>query len=275
MPATEREPFYAHDSLNTETYDARTALHIAGSSVEGDVEFYVERARRTGGPVLDVGCGTGRVAAALAEDGHEVVGIDLSEPMLLLAERRRSEAHSAVQSRLTFLPADMADFSLGRTFPLIITPFRSFQFMLTTEAQRAALAAFRRHLAPDGELVLDLFDPRLEWLTPGLGQGGGPRSRGEVRHPASGNRVTMDVVERSTDPLRQLLEEVWRIVEVAPDGRELRSATELLALRWSYRSEMRHLLELSGFTAIAEYGDFRGSPPTYGQEQVWVVRRSS
>src|SRR5438552_5870730 len=85
-----RQPraFYEADSLHTEIYDALAASIIAGSPVAGDVEFYRGLAKETGGPVLEVGCGTGRVAMALAADGHDVVGIDLSVPMVRLAEHR-------------------------------------------------------------------------------------------------------------------------------------------------------------------------------------------
>src|SRR5439155_26635114 len=79
-----RQPraFYEADSLSTEIYDALAASIIPGSSVEGDIDFYRRLAGETGGPILDVGCGTGRVATALVADGHEVVGIDLSAPIL-------------------------------------------------------------------------------------------------------------------------------------------------------------------------------------------------
>lgn len=78
----EARDFYAAESLNTAVYDLRAALHISGSPVDGDVEFYRELARGAGGPILDVGCGTGRVAIELARDGHAVLGVDLSAAML-------------------------------------------------------------------------------------------------------------------------------------------------------------------------------------------------
>jgi radical SAM protein with 4Fe4S-binding SPASM domain len=114
--------FYEADSLHTEIYDALGASLIAGSSVDDDTAFYRRLAGETGGPILDVGCGTGRVAAALAADGHEVVGVDLSAPMLRLAERRRAALPAAVAARLSFHRADLAALDLGRHFALIVTP---------------------------------------------------------------------------------------------------------------------------------------------------------
>jgi SAM-dependent methyltransferase len=267
-----REPraFYEGDSLTTEIYDAQAALLIAGSPVEGDVAFYRRLAGETGGPILDVGCGTGRVAVDLASDGHEVVGVDLSAPMLRLAERRRATFPADLADRLTFRRADLMTLDLGRDFALIVAPARVFQFMLTTDAQRQALAALRSHLRPDGRLVLDLFDPRLDLVVSGPND---PRRQMELRHPATGNRVTWEVTARSPDPARQLIVEDWLATELDASGNVLRTDTERLTLRWSLRSEMRLLFELAGLDVVAEYGDFKGGPPAYGREQVWILRR--
>jgi SAM-dependent methyltransferase len=202
-------------------------------------------------------------------DGHEVVGVDLSAPMLRLAGQRRAALDSAVAARLSFREADMTTLDLGRDFALIITPSRVFQFALDTAAQRAALSAMRRHLRPDGRLVLDLFDPLLEFVVPGAPTG----RKGEVVHPSSGNRVTWEVTARNPDPGRQIIVEDWTWRELSTDGETLRTEVERLTLRWSTRSEMRLLFELAGLEVVAEYGDFEGGPPAYGREQVWVLRR--
>jgi SAM-dependent methyltransferase len=263
--------FYEADSLHTEIYDALGPSLVMGSPVEGDTDFYRRLARETGGPILEVGCGTGRVAAALAGDGHEVVGVDLSGPMLRLAEQRREELSADVAARLSFHRADMRTLDLGRAFALIVTPARVFQFMLTSAAQREALAALRMHLRPEGRLVLDLFDPRLDLVVP---TAEGTTRGGELIHPTTGNRVTWEITARRPDPARQLIVEDWTFSEIDASGAVLRTATERLTLRWSLRSEMRLLFELVGFEVRAEYGDFRGAPPAYGREQVWVLGRA-
>jgi SAM-dependent methyltransferase len=269
-----RQPraFYEADSLHTEIYDALTASVIPGSSVEGDIDFYRRLAGETGGPILDVGCGTGRVATALVADGHVVVGIDLSAPMLRLAEQRRAALSPDAAARLAFHQADMTTLDLGREFALIVAPSRVFQFMLTTDAQRQALIALRSHLRPDARLVLDLFDPRLEYVVPSPE---GTARRGELVHPTTGNRVTWEVAGRWPDPARQLVVEDWVATEVDPSGEVLRTETERLTLRWSLRSEMRLLFELTGLEVIADYGDFMAGPPAYGREQVWVLRKAA
>jgi RimJ/RimL family protein N-acetyltransferase/protein-L-isoaspartate O-methyltransferase len=265
----EPRAFYGADSLGTEVYDALAASTIAGSPVEGDIDFYRRLAGETGGPILDVGCGTGRVAVALAADGHEVVGIDLSAPMLRQAGQRRAALPDEVAGRLSFQQADMATLALGRDFALIVAPSRVFQFLLTTEAQRQALAALRAHLRPSGRLVLDLFDPLLDLVVPSTDH----RARGgELVHPTTGTRVTWEVAARMPDPAHQRIVEDWTFREFDASGEVLRTETERLTLRWSLRSEMRLLFELAGLEVVADYGDFRGGPPAYGREQVWVTR---
>jgi len=263
--------FYEADSLHTEMYDALGAELAMASSVGSDTDFYRRLARQTGGPILEVGCGTARVTTALAVDGHEVVGIDLSAPMLRLAERRRETLPVDVAARLSFHRADMRTLDLGRDFALIVTPGRVFQFMLTSATQREALTALRTHLRRNGRLVLDLFDPRLDLVVPGAEA---TIRGGELIHPTTGNRVTWEIGGQGPDPARQLIVEEWTFTETDAAGDVLRTVTEQLTLRWSLRSEMRFLFELVGLDVVAEYGDFKRGPPAYGREQVWVLGRA-
>lgn len=256
------------DSLGTEIYDLQSAAIAPGSTHAGDVAFLRRLAAEVGGPILEIGCGTGRVSAVLAADGFDVVGIDLSPAMLRQAAERRATLPTDVAARLTFMPGDMTTFDLGRTFALIVAPSRVLQFALTSDAQRAALRASRAHLATGGRLVLDLFDPRLEFVVPGSIF---PPRQGEVIHPKTGNRVIWEIVGREPDPAAQLVTSDWSARELGPSGEVLRDQTERLTLRWTTRSEMRLLFELEGLEVLADYGDFDGGPPVYGGEQVWVL----
>ena len=81
------------------------------------------------------------------------------------------------------------------------------------------------------------------------------------------------MLERKNDPLRQQARELWEFRELDAAGGVLRREQEVLTMRWTYRHEMRYLLELAGFVVRSEWSDFRGSPPAYGKEQVWVAQR--
>ena len=259
------------ESLHVEIYDALAAQNIAAGSALNDFEFYRALARETGGPILDIGCGTGRVAAALAADGHEVVGVDVSAPMLRVAERKRAALPADVAARISYQEGDMTELDLGRRFALVVTPFRVFQFALTSDQQRAALDAMRNHLRHDGRLVLDLFDPMLEYVVPAKAM---PRDPVDVVNPATGNRVAWAITNRQPDPARQLIVEDWTFMEFSASGDVLRTESERLTLRWSMRAEMRLLFELTGLDVVADYGDFDGGPPLYGREQVWVLKHA-
>lgn len=136
--------FYTH-ALNTETYDL--GLGRGGSS-RSDIPFYVELAREAGSTVLELACGTGQVTLALAQAGYIVTGLDRSSAMLRVARDKLDRTDPEIVRRVHFLQEDMASFELGTEFDAIFIPFRSFQFLLTTEAQRACLDRVSRHLRP-------------------------------------------------------------------------------------------------------------------------------
>ena len=262
--------FYERSGLNVETYDERTSSDAFGV-LAGDVEIYLGLAERTGGPILDLGGGTGRVAWPLADAGYEVTSLDLSEGMHA-APRLKASQHPAVAHRVSFVRGDMTSFELAEQFGLVVIPFRAFQALLNPRQQRECLAAIMRHIRPGGLLAFHVFDPLLEYLTPEASVGPNPE-RASVRHPTTGNLVRVNAVERHNDPLRQVMEERWEFEEVDLAGAVVRRESERLTMRWTYRYEMRYLLELTGFKVDGEFSDFRGSPPAYGREQVWVVSR--
>jgi SAM-dependent methyltransferase len=261
--------FYETWGLNVETYDERTALEWGRSS--NDAAYFVRQARQIGGPVLELGCGTGRITWPIAEAGIEIVGLDVSEPMIQHARAKSSHANGTAAERATFVLGTMAAFELVRTFRLIIIPFRAFQALLTPTEQRQCLHCIHRHLESDGRAIIDVFDPRLEYLYPGAGNL--HLKLDQVRHPVSGNTVTVEMLAKQNDPLTQVLSERFRFTELDPRGQIVRQEERLLRLRWTYRHEMRYLFELTGFDVVAEYSDFEESPPAYGNEQLWLIRK--
>jgi hypothetical protein len=166
----------------------------------------------------------------------------------------------------------MRNFDLGpRKFELIIVPYRAFQLLLTPEDQLAALAAFRRHLRRNGILALHLFDPDLRFLLPGASP---PIDIGQGTDRDTGRPVEVVVQTDSLDHINQIRRELWRYRVLAADGTIAEEEILELAIRWTFRWEMRHLLQLARFGIEAEFSDFQGSPPGYGKEQIWIAHKS-
>ena len=197
--------FYSRVGINVETYDVRTQQVIEGSAAEGDVEFYRILAEETGGPVLELGSGTGRVAWALARAGIEIFGLEIQDAMLMAAEARRWKEPPEVQDRVEFDMGDMRDFDLGREFSLILIPYRGFQSLLDPEAQRACLRSVHRHLSEDGLLVIHVFDPKLELLVEGSER---VEELPILHDPFNDNLIESRITMRELDRVEQVLREV-------------------------------------------------------------------
>jgi SAM-dependent methyltransferase len=256
-------PEYYDGGPSVEFYDLRTT-DGPDTPIHGDVAFYLGQARRAGGPILDLACGTGRVAVPLARAGFDVTAVDRSPGMLAIA---RAKLRAAPGPRVRFVRGSMTRFAVPGRFALAIIAFRAFQHLLTVREQRACLDRVRHHLRRDGRLIVHLFDPRLEYCLP---QRSAPPMRTTVHDSATGQDVSVSIADRRNDPVSQTFSETWKWT-ITRRGRMVRQHADVMRLRWTYRHEMRHLFELTGYRVVAEYSDFRRSPPRYGAEQIWVV----
>jgi SAM-dependent methyltransferase len=255
---------YYQRGLAVEMYDLFTGQGL----LAGDIAFYLDCAKRFGGPILELGAGTGRILLPLAEAGYDVTGLDMSPAMPAVAAAKLAQ-RPALRDRLRLMEGDMTGFDLYRHFALIIVSARSFQHIVTPEGQRTALQCMRRHLLPGGHLVLDLFDANFELLFAKHDAGPAPR---EARRPSSGQLVRRTVTARHNDPLRQTIREVLRFEEFDAAGNVVAAEETSWTLRWSMRQEIAYLLELCDFEAVEQFSDFNRSPPDYGREQLWIAR---
>jgi SAM-dependent methyltransferase len=226
-------------------YDAIARAYDPWSrSVVEDVPFYVEEALRSGGPVLELGVGTGRIAVPIAAAGVEIVGVDLSGGMLEVARERAQLAGVHVD----LLLGDMRDPPVEGTFPLVICPFRSLLHMETDADRRAALQAVARCLAPAGRFVFDVFTPGADDILETHG-------RWLEREPGIWERADWDEGTRTL---------ILRLR--SPEGE-----TEM-SLAWLSVAEWQELLRDEGFTVDAVHGWFDRSPWRGGEDSVWTCR---
>jgi SAM-dependent methyltransferase len=215
-------------------------------SVTEDVPFYVAEALRSGGPVLELGVGTGRIAVPIAAAGVPVVGVDLSEGMLEVARERAALAGVELDLR----QGDMRDPPVEGTFPLVLCPFRSLLHMETDADRRLALRAVSRGLSPGhGRFVFDVFAPGADDIAETHG-------RWLEREPGIWERADWQEDTR-TLVLRLRSDEV---------------ETEM-SLAWLSVAEWKELLREEGFVVDAVYGWFDRSPWRGGEDSVWVCRR--
>ncbi len=134
-------------------YDSMAFLYDELYGCSDDLDFYLSVARQVGGPLLELGCGTGRVIGRISQEGLECWGLDISKNMLSIARRR--------WPNVKFVQGNMADFSLDRSFRLILIPYRSF-LHLTAEEKQRCLHSCALHLQPNGQLIIHGYLPSEE-----------------------------------------------------------------------------------------------------------------
>ena len=230
-----------------------------------DVDLYVNLARVVGDPILELGCGTGRLVVPLAEAGHHVTGLDLSRPMLARAAAASKAAGVASQVILHQGSMTEADGAPGGPFGLVIVALNGLLHLPALSAQRETLAAARRALDPRGQLVLDLLNPVPEVLR---GLDHAFAHEGSWRLP-DGQRVDKFAARRVFPASQRIETELW-YDRVLSDG-TVRRTTTSYAMRYLHRAELELLLELTGFAEWQVYGGYDLEPFDDGSERLLVT----
>jgi len=216
--------------------------------VEEDLFLLRQFARRSGSPILELGCGTGRALLPLARDGHRVVGVDVSPAMLEIA-RRKVEAEG-LAGRVSLVEQDMRDLTLEERFHLVFAAINSFSHLLTLDEQLATLSRVREHLAPGGLLLLDLFTPDLAHLLEYRGQ----MTLDKVIHDLDGQQLLKFRTE-TVDLARQIIHVTYVVDRIDGQGRVARTLFPF-DMRYLFRYELELLLLHAGFEVEAIYGSY-------------------
>jgi SAM-dependent methyltransferase len=218
---------------------------------EQSVDFYRAEANRQGGPVLELGCGTGHKLIPIASDGHACTGLERSPDMLAEAQRKADERGVPVE----WVPGDMREFDLGRTFGLVFIAANSLLHLHAAGDLVDCFRSVRRHLAPGARLVFDVFNPSVRMLA----QADGVRRRREALSFVDPDRGVVHVeVAETYDAAAQVTHGMWYFstdsegdIVVAP-----------LDIRSIFPQEMPLLLSLGGLRVVERFGDWSRAPFT-------------
>jgi SAM-dependent methyltransferase len=233
-----------------------------------DIPFYLQLAEEHGGPLLDVGCGTGRVMFPLAQAGYEIHGIDNERAMLERAETEL-KAMPNLRKKLTFYEGDIRTFEMPTKFKLTLVPYNGMMHFHDQETQLEVFRQLRKWTRDDGYLVLDL---------PNAGDVFASQDTEAVTlertflEPQTGHMVMQQSVSY-LDRVQQLMRITWIYDEITFDGTLKRTFAPLILYYYFY-SEIRLLLAQTGFEVEEVYGDLDYGPFVDGCERMIVVAKA-
>jgi SAM-dependent methyltransferase len=232
-----------------------------------DVDFYDNLAQISGGAVLELGAGTGRVAVPLAQAGYDIVGIDESLSMIAIA-RRRAESLKLDKGKLEFVEGDMRNFNLVRKFGLIFAAADTFQHLQTTADQRQCISCVVKHLAPSGIFAMSIRSPAtVSWDEVGVAA---PLLLDWTKTDPETGDLLMKFISAEADPAR-MVRRMTYFYDRLHDGQVQRTVFTT-DLRYSTRSEIELLLQQQGLRVTHVYGDYDLSPVGQGDDLIFVAR---
>ena len=213
--------YYAEDGLSAVYYDLITSVD---PTAVGDIDFYASLLPE-GAAVLELGCGTGRVALALAARGHTVVGLDLAPAMAKRAVLKLRRLAPEDAARASFVVGDMTEFSLGRTFDAVLVPYFAFAHLPPGAPRERALDCINRHLAPGGLAAMQLPLASVQRVPTG---DEAERAYIDLVFDAEGRRLSVSVVDGTWEPQTGRYEVVLDYRVRAGDGSDLKRSRERL-----------------------------------------------
>ena len=208
------------------------------------IAFYCDLAKRAGGPVLEIACGSGLVTLPVAAQGLEVTGLDLARPMLEHAHKK-SEARGL---NIRWVEGDARSFDLGEQFRFILVTGNAFQAFLRREDQEDLLASVKRHVAPGGVFAFETRNPSGHDLT---GQSGEEFDQSYIS--VQGYQVSVSSTQ-TYDPIAQVI--YWTSYRRWNDGEHDHEKETHIACRFTHPQELEALLHYNGFQILQQYGNW-------------------
>jgi SAM-dependent methyltransferase len=252
--------------LLAEYYDA--AYAIKKDLV--DLPFYTALAKRIGGPVLEIACGTGRVLLPFAREGVEIHGVDNSPAMLNVLRKHLQSEPEEVRKRVSVSGGDMRSFRLGKKYPLVTMPFRPMQHMHDLHDQIDALKTAALHLDEDGVLAFDIFYPRMDLIQSSIGE---EIPEMEWPLPSDPTKIVRRYFRKeSVDKINQSF--IGKFIFRTYQGdRLLKEEIEPLKMSYYTYPHLQALFLLAGLEPVEEYGSFAQTPlDNDSKEMIFVLR---
>ena len=234
---------------------------------DDDLQMYRDFALAADGPILELGCGTGRVLVPLARDGYHVTGLELSEAMLQTARAKIDAAQ--VSDRVTLIQGDMCEFEIPTRFALALFPINTFMHCYDTHQQLACLRCVHQHLQPGGQLIVDVYQPDPQVL---LESDARLLSEGTVLDPETGHTIHR-LFARRLDLATQTQHITFILDEIDLAGRVRRTLFPF-RMRFVYRYEMELLLRQAGYSLEAVYGSYDLEPFESSSEKMIFLARA-
>ena len=220
-----------------------------------DIPFLVDLSKKTGGPVLELACGTGRITFPVAQEGIEIWGIDNSAEMLTIGRKKLLTYPLEIRDKVRFIEADMKDFELGKKFNLIFVPFNSFLLLSKKNEQEMCLQTVQRHLDDGGLFFIDVYSPKFEFCA---------EKKSPIRFlqhfyvPETKKTVLQwEYVERN---MAEQIAEIDFLYEEYDRKGNLTRKTSHLTMGIIFRFELQFLLEKNGFEILEFYGNYNKEP---------------
>lgn len=239
--------------------DGRHYDALIGALDLPDIPFYVDEAKRARGPVLELACGTGRITIPIAQNKLEIAGLDQSASMLAHARHKADEAGVALE----WIEGDCRTFALNRKFALIFMAFNSMQHLHDQASLTSLFANVRKHLAPGGRFIFDVFNPSIAILSRVPNQRYVER---EYEDPDGRGTITLEQAA-AYDDVAQVNRITWYFS--LPGEKDFR--VEHLHVRCFFPQELDLLVRTNGFEIEQKHGNFERKPFTSGDMKQIVV----
>jgi len=249
-------------------FDIIADIYDISNPLREDISFWLKMAEEYGGPILELGCGTGRILIPIAEAGYEVVGLDISKKMLNILMEKIDNLTDKVKNRIKIKKEDFRDFKIDKKFSIAFFAYSTLYSAPTQEDQVSAIKCIHSHLKDNGIFISASFNPDIKRIS----QNDKFITMDFTYQDPNGELLLTRMTQTEYVQLNQTLKSN-QIYDIKEKGKPIERYSIELNLRYIFPSEMRLLLHYCGFEIIDEYGDYNLAPLKENSPQMIFIAK--